>query len=195
MELQELFLNKKMGWPLCLLTLLLGCHSNSQIEASDPNLQQSKGKFYYEGKLFQGVVVEKYDDGVLHSRTPYVAGLSQGKAETWFPNGQQATERFYDRGKKVGEHRGWYASAQPRFYYQFSQGLHHGQFWEWHEKGDIYQYAEFDQGKEVGRQIWRESGKIYANYVMENKTLMGLLGGKLCRQVKGDPLGNTINVE
>lgn len=157
---------------------------SSEVPRNHSDLRIHGDQFFLKDRVFEGTLVAHHSDGSLQSKTPYQDGRVHGKMISWYPSGQIESERFYQNGLSVGRHKGWHRNGNPRFLYEFQDGKHHGEFWQWYDDQTLYSYREFIHGQELGHKKWRHSGKIYANYIHDQKENKGLLGGKLCEKVE-----------
>jgi antitoxin component YwqK of YwqJK toxin-antitoxin module len=56
---------------------------------------------YFEGKPFNGVVVDFYSNGQLRSELPYKDGKKDGLYQRWNENGQLLREETYKDGVRI----------------------------------------------------------------------------------------------
>lgn len=162
-----------------------------EVSAQDPDLKFKEEGLFYKDKIFSGYIVNTFEANGVTRKTPFENGILEGRELETFLDGSLATERNYKNGQREGMQRGFYPNGNPRFEYNYEEGLLHGILKEWDSEGNLYSVTKMEKGQEVGRKVWREDGQIYANYVFKNGKLVGLAGGKLCRQVKGGDNGKT----
>lgn len=151
------------------------------VEASDSLLAWKIGMMTYRNAPFSGVLMERYADGRVKSKTEYVNGKRHGIAMQWYPDGIVKEVRYYTAGAKVGVHTGWWPHGEVRFSYAFKDGVYHGDFREWYESGQPARAFYYQDGRETGAQkAWRENGKLYVNLVYKNGRRYGIAKQKPC---------------
>ncbi len=156
------------------------------VEENDSGLHIQNGACYYNGGLFSGYIISHYKSGALKEKSPYFNGLKEGVERSWFENGQPETERKYVNGEKDGTHYGWYENGAKRFQYNFRNGLSDGESLEWYSDGKLYQQRNYSLGSEANVKAWRDTGKLYANYVVKNGVIYGLNNSTLCYSLKNE---------
>jgi len=153
----------------------------SIVVAGDPSLSRIHGVLVRDGVPFTGQLIERAAAGPAVSATEYRAGLRDGIAEAWYPNGQLQYHREYRRGREEGEHTGWWADGHRHFVYHYHEGLIGGVAREWFPNGRIYREYHYDAGHESGSEkMWYPDGTLRTNYVMRNGRRFGLPGTKGC---------------
>lgn len=63
--------------------------------------------FVLDGKPFTGTAEQKYRDGKLKARYPYVEGRIHGLVEEWYANGQKSTETNFEKNQRHGSNTYW----------------------------------------------------------------------------------------
>lgn len=167
----------------------LAAHGRAAItvNAGHPALKTEAGKLTYLGRLYTGVVVERYPSGQTASRTAYRSGLKDGLFQAWHANGRLAEERAYAQDLKEGRHHGWYEDGSPKFSYEFVNGEYHGEARTWYPGGRPATRFTYTRGYEEGPQkAWRENGKIYLNTIVKEGRSYGLNNARLCFKVDGN---------
>ncbi len=175
---------------LCGAAFTEGC--SRPVNIKNPRLQNVRGVLFHRGLPFNGETISRYRNGKVKARVPYKHGAKHGTARTWYANGQLSTERLYVMGKREGRHRGWHANGRVQFYSNFQDGKFHGESWSWFDDGGISTYFHVQDGRYLGYKKWRRSGKIFINYVVDDIKRIGVYGGRLCNEVKGDGKGKTL---
>ncbi len=174
-----------------LIFLLAACDP-LRIANTDPFLSRRAEYVFYNGQKFSGLIESKTAGIDVLRITPYRDGLIDGEEKDIHINGQVLAEREFEKGKKVGIHKGWFPNGNKRFQNEYLDSQFHGNQWEWRPSGGLYSFAKFDRGRVIGKKLWREDGQIYMNFVLNAGRPIGMTGGKLCNQVRGDGTGNTI---
>lgn len=133
------------------------------------------------GKRFTGAVVERWADGSVRSRTPYLRGVRDGVAAAWHPNGARAYLRSYRHGREHGPHTAWWDDGTPRLSERFADGRLEGEAREWFANGRPYRVFHYRRGQEAGEQrMWYADGTPRAAYVVRDGRRYGIPGSKGC---------------
>jgi len=99
---------------------------------------------------FSGLMIERYPDGVLQSRTAVVEGLLHGLSEGWFTNGLLQVREQFTRGVSHGLRAKWYPSGKRLSEARIVDGRFEGTFRKWHENGPLAEQIEFNNGQPAG---------------------------------------------
>lgn len=151
------------------------------IKSDDPRLHLVNGILYYKGSLlFTGIIKQYWPNGKENSVTHYMNGKEQGIKETFYPNGLCESKRWYTKGEKDSLNRGWWLNGNIKYEYHFNKGEYEGYFTEWYENGNIMQRILYVKGEELSGMGWRQSGKLYMNYILKNGRRFGLVNANLC---------------
>ena len=126
-----------------------------------------------DSNAFSGLMIERYSDGALRSRSMIYEGLLHGLSEGWFTNGQlQVTERF-KHGVSHGLRTKWYPSGRKLSEANIVEGQFNGPFRKWHENGVLAEQVEFIDGQPVGVSLaYFPSGTIKARARLESGKIM-----------------------
>ena len=155
--------------------------SNLVLQPNDTALRLLNGVLYLHGKEpLNGTLESRYPNGQVAGRDQYSEGKQHGLSETYYDNGHAQTKRWYLKGEKDSIHTGWWPNGNKRFEYHFRQGQYQGLFTEWYESGKPLQLIVYDEGREMSGKGWRENGKLYMNYVMNNGRRYGLSNANPC---------------
>lgn len=146
------------------MLVLLSCDELPvTIQHNDPLLTSEKGKIYYDGNLYSGVVEEKNEQGVLIVKDSIANGEKNGTCYKWWPNGNQ------------------------KLIARFENGDYHGEVTNYYESGQTFSVFHYDHGYESGlQQMWKSDGRIEMNYEVINGRKYGLTGVKNCVNVFED---------
>lgn len=174
-----------LGLAISASLVLLGADGRGrpavEVEFGSPTLERAAGGLLLNGQPFDGVLIERHDDGAVKERTGYRDGLRHGVVRAWHANGLPRFERTYVRGREHGTHLGWYADGSIHFEYSFVDGVHEGVQHEWFPSGRLLREFNYVEGHEDGRQVmWNRDGTIRANYVIRDGRRYGLIGSKGC---------------
>lgn len=184
---------------LIVLLLFIGCseHSNQKndlnvqehpkrssniaVLQSELELKPLEGKFFYKGIPFTGTSESYYNDGQKATETEYVQGIKNGLVKKFFENGALSFESNYVDGRQHGETKSWWRNGNQRTISNYEKGIPHGSQHQWYKSGNKFKIIHLAQGKEEGMQkSWRENGKLYNNYEAKNGRIFGLKRSQLC---------------
>lgn len=135
--------------------------SGQASEASRQNLELRDGRFFLAGQTnaFSGLMVEKYSDGAVKSRSQLVSGLLQGASQGYYTNGQQQIEEPYVAGTSHGLRTKWHPDGRKQSEVTVVDGRLHGTFRSWHENGARAEEVELKDGLPDGlSRAWFPSG-------------------------------------
>jgi hypothetical protein len=117
---------------------------------------------------FSGLIIERYPDGALQSRTAVVEGLVHGVSEGWFTNGLLQVREQFTRGVSHGLRTKWYPSGKKLSDVHIVDGRIEGTFRKWHENGVLAERIEFINGQPAGVSLaWFQSGYLKARARLE----------------------------
>lgn len=175
---------KKIAVVLCFLGITFFILSGFVINESDPSLKISTKGYEYNGKIFTGVVLQKYS--LLQPARVFVLynGKQHGPDIQWYPNGTRFIERHYRNGQEVGEHKAWFENGSVQFYKKFIDGNADGEFFIWHANGQLAQYILYNKGVELAAKSWTAGGRPFFNYVWSDGKTIGLKGDSFCSPKK-----------
>lgn len=184
--------------------VLLGvaaCNSNQlpvnnpvvfQVNKSDALLRMQNGIWYYNQTAFTGNIIEFYAIGNLKSKTACLNGKEHGYMESWYPNGKPEEQRMYIHGKKTATHTGWWPNGQKRFERHFENDQYTGVNKEWYESGRLYTVMGYLNNNEIGGAGWRDNGKCFMNFRIQDGVRYGLVNAELCYSLKKEKILNTL---
>ncbi len=136
---------------LLALVLGVGCVTNKPV-ATKPTVEapkivvayeKLKGRddlWYFEGKPFTGITVEKYENGQKRGERTYKDGKVHGLYTFWYENGQKKEREYTLRfGKLHGLYTRWYRNGQKN--------------WErTHKDGELISEKEWDEDGNLTRE-------------------------------------------
>lgn len=140
------------------------------VEAPRTELKLQNGRLYRLGSAnsFSGLMIERYPDGALQSRTAVVEGLLQGLSEGWLTNGQLHVTEHFNGGVSHGLRTKWYPSGKKLSEAHIVDGQFEGVFRKWHENGVLAEQIQFINGQPAGvSQAWFQSGFLKARARLE----------------------------
>jgi antitoxin component YwqK of YwqJK toxin-antitoxin module len=79
------------------------------------DLEVIDSKVFYKGKVFSGVLYEKYDNDRLKVLENYKDGLLHGSSARWYKNGQKQMEAIFKKGKLNGYFKGWFENGDLKY--------------------------------------------------------------------------------
>jgi antitoxin component YwqK of YwqJK toxin-antitoxin module len=124
---------------------------------------------------FSGIMIERYSDGMLRSRTVVLEGLLHGISEGWFTNGQLQVTEHFKHGVSHGARIKWHFNGTKRSEAGIAEGKLDGTFRKWHENGALAEQVEFSNGQPAGVSLaYFPSGTL--------KARVTLAGGEVIEQ-------------
>lgn len=145
---------------MILLAVLLGMWwhersprpKNELIHALRSELFFRDSRLYRTGDTmsFTGVMLERYDDGALKSRSSVSAGLLHGLSEGWYTNGQVQVREPFRNGLSHGVRTKWYPDGTKSSEATIVDGKLHGKFRRWHNNGALAEEIHFLEGRPHG---------------------------------------------
>ena len=181
-----------ISWSLLVALNLVSCNHEQQkiksfivsVPSNDTSLHLINGVLYSSGKPFYGEVRDAWPNGEAKSNMRLTNGKQQGLTETFYSNGDRESTRWYNNGEKDSVHTGWWENGIKKYEYHFDNGLYNGLFTEWYQSGTIIQQVMYAHGKELYGKGWRETGKLYMNFVMKDGRRYGMNNSNLCYEFK-----------
>jgi len=166
-----------------------------EILSTNKELSVSHDTVFFQGKLYSGFVLEKYENGQVAANNGFFNGKLEGKQEKYYPDGSKMELRFYHENRKNGTHHGWWQNGQMKFEYFIKADIPVGTHKEWYPSGQLYSLYTYNQeGQPEGKQqMWFETGQVKSNYVFKDGRRFGFLGAKGCmgeNERKQTPLNN-----
>jgi antitoxin component YwqK of YwqJK toxin-antitoxin module len=140
------------------------------LELSRTNLLLEAGRLRQTGSTsaFGGIMIDRYPDGVLRSRSAIADGLLHGLSEGWHTNAQlQVTEHFRG-GVSHGERIKYYPDGTRQSVGMVVDGKLEGTFRRWHPNGQLAETAELRAGIPHGpAQSFYPSGYLKTQATLE----------------------------
>ena len=126
-------------------------------------LQKMDGQFFVAGETnaFSGLIIERYEEGGLKSRTTVENGILNGVSEGWHVNGQQQIREHFFEGVAQGRRTKWWPNGTKLSEGEVVEGEWEGVFRKWHESGQLSQKIPMKGGKAHGvAKAWFPSGVL-----------------------------------
>lgn len=180
---------------LITISFLFACkhlqrHMNAHVNeiktanSTDPFLLFKNGYWLYKNNLFTGRIIEHFKSNTINKSTEYVNGKEEGWQTTFYPDGSLSEKRYFTKGEKDNLHTGWWQNGNKRFEYHFTNGVYNGDYKEWYQSGQLLKHIHYTNGTDDWGKGWRESGKLYMNYIMKDGRRYGIVNSNLCYTVK-----------
>ena len=154
------------------------------LDVSSSSLQILEGRLCCDGKPYEGHTLRLFKDGSISRKIAYKDGLKHGEDRTLYRSGKVAAQRYFYTGLPHGKQYKWFENGDVSSTSMFDHGIPTGVHVSYFPNGSQSDTREFRNGKLYHHKIWRRSGQIYANYKMVNGRGYGMMGAKLCLEVK-----------
>lgn len=187
MEPKELLI-KLLAFFICLLSLF-SCKDKTNapsilVEAHSKNITNNNGTWFFKNQKFNGFLVEKKKNQLI-SKLPIIDGKENGKAYSWYENGQLKCLKHFLNGNREGKHLGWYQDGKLAYITLFKDDKFDGAQISYYKNGIMSQLLHYSQGYEEGKQkFWNEKGRLINNFTVKNGKLYGVVGRFDCMSVK-----------
>ena len=133
---------------------LAGCSRTAAPlpEVNRAELKLSSGRLVREGQTtaFTGVMVERYPDASLMSRSVVQDGRLHGVSEGWFQGGQIQVRESFKEGVADGVRTKWREDGTKLSEATIVAGKLEGPFRRWHENGALAEEVLMKQDKPDG---------------------------------------------
>jgi antitoxin component YwqK of YwqJK toxin-antitoxin module len=140
-------------------------------EATFDELVRREERLYRknEDRPFTGLLVERYPNGSVKSRSVIVDGLLNGTSEGWYTNGQVEVREYFKAGISDGLRSKWHPNGSRLSETTIRDGQHDGTFRRWHENGQLAEEVEMKRGQPDGIMVaYYPSGFLKARTRMQN---------------------------
>ena len=142
------------------------------VEVLLSELQRADGLFVRRdatNRVFEGVVVERFGDGGLKSRSTVRAGRIHGLSEGWFTNGVVQVEEWFTNGVAHGPVTRWHPNGSVLSQGNAVAGKLHGSFRRMHPDGLVAEEYQMSNGVPVGvAHSWHPDGSLKAEVTFED---------------------------
>lgn len=121
-------------------------------EALRSELTSRDGKLYRTNELapFTGVMLEKYPDGKLQSRSELKDGQIDGLSEGWLTNGVLQVQEHFVKGVSHGVRTKYHPNGQKLSEANIENGKITGVFRRWHDNGQLAEEVNMRDGNADG---------------------------------------------
>lgn len=102
---------------------------------------------------YTGDFLDRYDNGIVKYRGYYRFGKRHGQWISFYPNGLQWSEMFYDKGVMSGSNTTYYANGKIRYKGFYKNNLKDS-VWEFYDtSGVIIQVSKFKNDREISTNV------------------------------------------
>lgn len=164
-----------LGGACLALTLYWASRSRLDVppvaEVLRAELELREGRLYRRGEAapFTGVMIERYPEGALLSRSSVVAGRLHGLSEGWYPDGQLQVRETFVHGVSHGLRTKWHPNGATQTVATIVEGQLHGRFLRWHENGLLAEDLHLNRGTPDGwSQAFHPDGRLKARVRLEH---------------------------
>ena len=119
------------------------------------NIVEENGKFYEDGRLFTGKIVE-YRDNIIRKEILITKGQIHKNIRFYHSNAQLQEQGAYKRGKKDGLWEVWNKDGQKISEAWYFKGKKDNTWIIWDDNGVKRCEMHYDKGKKVG--VWKRWG-------------------------------------
>jgi antitoxin component YwqK of YwqJK toxin-antitoxin module len=140
------------------------------LDVPRSELVLKEGQLYRinQSEPFSGVMVERYPNAALKSRSQIRAGRLDGLSEGWNEKGQLEIRERFVQGVSHGLRIKWYASGAKLSEAMIEKGKLNGPFTRWHENGQIAEQIQMREGEPDGPSIaYHPDGSIKAKATLK----------------------------
>ena len=160
---------------------------DNEIPKDSLELNQLEGKWYFEGKPYDGFALIFYPDGTVSEKIGFSEGKKWGIAQKFHHDGVLKYQAYHKANRKDGVVKNWSKDGVLIAESNFVDGVVDGVQRTWYASGKIFKKMNITMGKEEGlQQTWWENGKLYVNYEAKNGRIFGLKRSKLCFELKDE---------
>jgi antitoxin component YwqK of YwqJK toxin-antitoxin module len=133
------------------------------IEYDKAELERRDDGLYVIGSTnaFSGIMIERYKEDGLKSRSEFVDGQLHGTSEGFFPQGQRQILEHFVKGVSSGIRSRWYTNGTMQSEGLIVNGEFSGGYKRWYQSGLVAEDMLFQDGKPDGiSRAWYESGSL-----------------------------------
>jgi len=131
---------------LSILSICLVFVSCSPDRVLIDELTRKGEVLYFEGKPFNGVSFNVYDDGQLKDEYTYKDGEIDGLVQVWYENGQLRYEWNFKDDELNGLYQSWYENGQLSSKANFKDDELNGLCQTWYENGQLEYERNYKDG-------------------------------------------------
>ena len=148
-----------------------------------------KGRWFFEGKTFNGFAMMHHANKKVAERIGYFNGRKEGEALRYFEDGNLQKKAYYNQNKLDRKQLVFWRNGNIASESNYENGTKNGVQNYWFENGQLAKRTNLKEGKENGLQrAWLQNGKIYVNYEAKNGRTFGLQRANLCYQLKNEKI-------
>jgi len=168
----------------CVLVLFTFFSCLKDNRAMKSEVVFTAGSAYYQGKLFNGTMVDVFSNGQLSVEQDYKNGEKHGKRTEWLTTGQVSSISYWKNGEKHGKNTSWYEHGEKQASIDWKTGKIDGQRITWYENGQLRSQQDFKNDQKHGkRKTWDQNGRLrleehYDNRHKTHNWRHGILHGK-----------------
>ncbi|MDE3742399.1 toxin-antitoxin system YwqK family antitoxin [Maribacter polysaccharolyticus] len=158
-----------------------------EVLKSALELRPIEGKWYYQGKPFNGYSLKYHPNDTLGERLGYYQGKREGVARKWSENGVLRIASHYKQNRLVGRYRTWWENGVLASESHYVNGTLEGIAKEWYPNGQLAKERHLVNSKEQGLQkAWLQNGKLYVNYEAKDGRIFGMRRANSCYQLEDE---------
>ena len=126
---------------LSLFTVLLFLSCESAIKTTDVNTKKESKEL--QNKRY----IERYENGQIKIQGDLVAGMRQGKWESFYENGIKWSESNYLNGQRNGIYMIFYRNGNPKIYGKYEKEAKVDVWFFYNENGKFEKEIDFNPEK------------------------------------------------
>ena len=145
---------KKTIFLLSIFFLIISCNDNNYSSSGIFNVFSGKrilmkelvkdgGLFYDDGKPFNGIAFQMYDEKNIQLEKSYKDGKQDGEEKYWYRNGKIEQITNYKNGILNGKASAWHENGQIKFEGFYKENYPKSFFKSWYENGNKMEVAEY----------------------------------------------------
>ena len=167
---------KKLIYLLSLMTLLQCSNKKEVIVNNTPlSILYLEDEYWiYEGKRFNGILINNHENGKISSKGPVSNGLMDGVWKFYSENSVMIGEVNLINGNRSGLSSFWWNNGEKKSEQYFENDLLEGESKWWDENGNLISSAVYKNGKENGlSQMWYKDGSLKERGEFINGKIIG----------------------
>ena len=131
-------------------------------EVSWDDTERRDGVAYVKGaaKPFTGTVIEYYEDGSVHWKTPYVNGKAHGTAIFYREDGSKRSEYVWVNGEKRGTAILYRKDGSKERETPFVEGKWHGTRISYYSDGSKWEETVWENDNRISIKEWDQVGNL-----------------------------------
>lgn len=122
------------------------------LEVLRAEFELIEGRLHVKGEAapFRGVMIERYENGALKSRSRVADGRLHGVSEGWHSNGVLQVREEFVAGVSDGVRTKWHANGRKLSEVPIVAGKLHGTFRRWTDDGSLAEVISLEAGEPHG---------------------------------------------